>query len=80
MHDELQRQLYEQVRADRQLVERAAAQLRQRAISDAYSGLEGKFVAFGLALVLDELGRHMRDLDDVLRAETLGCCRALLRR
>jgi hypothetical protein len=54
-------------------VDQAAAQLRHRAISDAYRGLGSKFIAFGFALILDELARHLRDLDEQLQADTLAC-------
>jgi hypothetical protein len=37
-------------------------------------------VAFGLALVLDELARHLRDLDEQLRVGVLEGCRFLLAR
>jgi hypothetical protein len=80
MSYEDQRRRYQRSMADRELVDQAAAELRHRAISDAYSGLEGKFVAFGLALILDELARHLRDLDEQLQANTLACCRRLLRK
>jgi hypothetical protein len=72
-----QRCRYEQLRADRQLVDKAAAQLRRRAILDGYAGLHGKAVAFGLALVL-VLARNLRDLAADLRAQTVNCCRTLL--
>ena len=49
-------------------IEQAAAQLRERAIRDGYSGLVFPSVAFSLGLVLDELARHVRDLEDELRA------------
>jgi hypothetical protein len=65
-------------RADRQLIEQAAARLRTAAIQDAYAGQEGKHAAFALALVLDELGRHLRDLPDELRAQALRGARMLL--
>ena len=44
----------------------------------AYAGLEHKELAFGLALILDELARHWRDLDEQLRARLLAGCRSLL--
>jgi len=47
-----QRRRYEQFRADRGVVEQAAAQLRHRAIMAGYGGLEHKDVAFALALIL----------------------------
>jgi hypothetical protein len=50
--------------SDRALIKQAAAQLRHGAIQAGYSGLEHKEFAFALALILDELARHFRDLDD----------------
>ena len=47
------------VRADRDVIERAAARLRSDAIRSGYAGLQHQHVAFGLALVLDELARHV---------------------
>jgi len=73
-----QRRRYEQLRVDRGGVEQAAAQLRHRAIMAGYSGLEHKHAAFGLALILDELARHYRDLDEQLRAPVLEGCRQVL--
>jgi hypothetical protein len=55
-------------RADRNVIERAARALRDYAIRDGYSGSEQPARAFSLALLVDELGRHVRDLDDELRA------------
>ena len=49
-------------RADRALIQRAAARLRHGAIRAGYAGVEHKHVAFALALVLDELALHWRDL------------------
>ena len=69
---------YQQLRADRAIVEQAAAHLRQQAILAAYAGLEHKELAFGLALILDELARPWRDLDEQLRARLLAGCRSLL--
>jgi hypothetical protein len=66
------------LRADHAVVERAAAHLRHRAIQDAYGGLLHMELAFGLALILDELARHFRDLDEDLRGRILDGCRALL--
>ena len=69
---------YQQLRADRAIVEQAAAHLRQQAILAAYAGLEHKELAFGLALILDELARHIRDLDEDLRARVVEGCRGVL--
>jgi len=73
-----QRRRYAQLQADRGVVEQAAAHLRHRAILDGYVGLEHKEVAFALALILDEIARHLRDLDEQLRARVLDCCRSVL--
>lgn len=62
MNDERDRRRVEQDRADRQVIEQAAAELRSGAIRAGYAGVEHKHVAFALALVLDELARHVRDL------------------
>jgi hypothetical protein len=69
---------YEQLRADRAVVEQAAAHLRHQAIVDGYAGLPDKHIAFGLALILDEVARHWRDLDEQLRGRVLDCCRSML--
>ena len=74
---EQQRELYRQLRADQQLVEQAAARLRHRAILAAYAGLERKELAFTLALILDELARHLRDLDGELRDSVVEVCRRM---
>lgn len=55
----------------RRVIEQAAAQLRQQAILATYAGHEHKHLAFALALVLDELARHLRDLDEELRGRIL---------
>src|SRR3954452_3253943 len=57
---------HQQSRADRAVVEQAARPLRDRAIADGYAGYEGKHLAFGMALVLHELARHLRDLQTTL--------------
>ena len=80
MPDEHDRSSVDADRADRQVIEQAAAQLRHGAIADGYAGLEGKHVAFALALILDELARHFRDLDAPLRAQVLAGARMLLGR
>ena len=65
-------------RADREVVARAAAHLRAVAIADGYAGWPGQHLAFGLAAVLDEIARHVRDLDHGLRARIVQACRGLL--
>ena len=62
----------EAARADRAVIERAAAQLRRDAIRAGYAGLQRQDVAFSLALVLDELARHLRDLPDGVRRQAVA--------
>jgi hypothetical protein len=50
------------------------AHLRHLAIT---AGLEHQHVAFGLTLILDEIARHMRDLDDELRRRVVEPCEQL---
>ena len=79
MLDEHDRSGIDVDRADRALIEQAAAQLRQGAIRAGYAGIPGQHVAFALALVLDELALHLRDLDAELRAQVLAGARMLTR-
>ena len=69
---------YQQLRADRAVVEQAATHLRQEAIRAGYAGRPDKHLAFALALILDELARHWRDLDEDLRARILDGCRSII--
>jgi hypothetical protein len=67
-------------RTGRAAIQTAAAELRKLAIRDGYNGHEHPPVAFGMALTLDELARHVRDLDDGLREAVVAHCRALVER
>ncbi len=69
---------YAQLQADRHTITAAARWLRDRAIQDDYAGLKRKDLAFPAALVLDELARHVRDLDVDLRGRVVAACRSLL--
>ena len=60
------------------IVARAAAHLRAVAIADGYAGWPGQHLAFGLAALLDEVARHVRDLDRGLRAHVVQACRVML--
>jgi hypothetical protein len=66
------------LQADREVLERATARLRSGAIQAGYAGFRHKQVAFGLALILDELARHLPDLDDTVRHQALRTCHRLL--
>jgi len=72
-HDERRRR-YAQLKADQHQVEQAAARLRQRAIREGYAGRPHQAVAFALALLLDELRLHLRDLDDEMRERVVELC------
>jgi hypothetical protein len=80
MPDQHERSRIEVDRTDRALIEQAAAQLRRGAIRAGYAGMDGKHVAFGLALVLDEVARHFRDLDGELRNAVVQHCREIVGR
>ena len=60
------------------MIEQAAAQLRHGAIVAGYAGLPDKHLAFTLALVLDELARHVRELHPDVRAQAVRGARMLL--
>jgi len=66
------------LRADRSVIERAATRLRSGAIRSGYAGLQHQHIAFALALILDELGRHLADIDRAVRWQTVQSCRLLL--
>lgn len=66
------------LRADRSVIERAATRLRSEAIRSGYAGLQHQHIAFALALILDELGRHLADIDRAVRWQTVQSCRLLL--
>lgn len=80
MSDEHDRSRIAVDQADRALIQQAAAQLRQGAIRAGYAGVPGQHYAFALALVLDELALHLRDLNGELRARVLAGARMLLDR
>jgi hypothetical protein len=52
--------------------------VRRVAIADGYAGLPGQHLAFGLAAVLDEIARHVCNLDQDLRAAIVQACRVVL--
>lgn len=66
------------LRADRELLERASRWLRDDAIRSGYAGLSHQHVTFALALILDELARHLPDLDEAVRWQAVQSCRVLL--
>jgi hypothetical protein len=62
-------------RAERRIVEAAAASLRNRTAQAVYAGFVHPAVAFSLCSILDELGRHWSSLDEQLRETVVAQCR-----
>jgi adenylosuccinate lyase len=62
-----QRARWAVLRADQNVIDQAAARLRHETAQTQYRGLRNPQVAFGLAAILDELSRHLRNLDEALR-------------
>ena len=73
-----QRARWAALRTDQAVIDQAAARLRHATAQDQYRGLRDPQVAFGLCALLDELSRHLRDLDDVVRREVLHVSKRLL--
>ena len=72
-----ERRRFAALRADQEIVSRAAAWLRHDAIQTGYQGLNHPEYAFGLASILDELALRLAD-DERLRAHTVRVCRTML--
>jgi hypothetical protein len=69
---------WETIKADRALIDEAARFLRHHAIQSQYAGLQRPEVAFGLAAILDELARHLPDLSEGVRSQSVQACQQLL--
>ena len=54
------------------------ARLRDVAIVDGYAGAQDPPHAFSMALLLDELALHFRDLDDELRGKVVQHCQEIV--
>ena len=68
----------ERQRADREVIERAARVLRDHTIRAAYAGLVQPSKGFAVAPTLDELARHVRDLDEGLRSTVVAYYRQIV--
>ncbi|MCU1660554.1 MAG: hypothetical protein QOI36_5079 [Pseudonocardiales bacterium] len=75
---EQERRRWETIKADRALIDDAARFLRHHAIQSRYAGLQRPEVAFGLAAILDELSRHLPDLSEGVRWQSVQACQQLL--
>ena len=73
-----ERDRWDAMRADQDLINEAATWLRKHAIHSQYAGLQRQEIAFSLASVLDVLSRHLPDVSDGIRWETVQACRAVL--
>ena len=73
-----QRARWAELRADQDMIDRAATRLRHETAQAQYAGLRNPQVAFGLASILDELARHLRDLDEEVRRRVVGLCGEML--
>jgi hypothetical protein len=62
---------WDQLQADRQAIEAAAAWLRHRAWDQAYAGFKDKERAFALASLLESLSVQLDRVPDGLRAEAV---------
>jgi hypothetical protein len=63
---------------DQDIIHRPLARVRHETAQAQYANLRKPEVAFGLAAILDELSRHLRDLDEALRRRVVELCRELL--
>jgi HEAT repeat protein len=75
---EQERRRWEAIKADQALIDQAARFLRHHAIQSQYAGLQRQEVAFGLAAILDELARHLPDLNEGVRWQTVQACLQML--
>jgi hypothetical protein len=75
---ERDRRRWESIRADQAIIDEAAAWLRTHAIQSQYAGLQRQEVAFSLAAVLDVVSRHLPDVGEGVRWQTVQASRAVL--
>jgi hypothetical protein len=75
---EQERRRWETIKADQALIDEAARFLRHHAIQSQYAGHQRQEVAFGLAAILDELSRHLPDLNEGVRWQSVQACQQLL--
>jgi hypothetical protein len=73
-----QRARWAALRADQDVINQAAARLRHATAQDRYAGLCRPEVAFGLCALLDELSRHLGDLDTEVRQRVVELCTNLI--
>ena len=73
-----QRARWAALRGDQALINSAAARLRHATTQAQYGGLRDPAGGFGFAAVLDELPRHLRDVDGPLRRRIVQLCGEVL--
>lgn len=72
------RRRFDQLQADRNVIDTAAAWLREQAWLEQYAGLHDKDRAFMLAAVLDSVSVQLDRIPDGLRREVVRSARWLL--
>ncbi|MFC5949367.1 hypothetical protein ACFQH9_13915 [Pseudonocardia lutea] len=72
-----ERRRHAALRADQEIIGRAAAWLRHDAVHAQYAGLTHPEYAFGLASLLDEIALRAGD-DEHLRTHAVRVCRTML--
>ncbi|MCE3554500.1 hypothetical protein LWC33_23960 [Pseudonocardia sp. RS11V-5] len=70
-----ERQLFARLRADRELIDQAAARLRHLAVQDEYRGRRYPEHAYGLASILDTIALGLTDVPDSIRTAAVRTAR-----
>jgi hypothetical protein len=76
---EHERRRWEEIKAERQMIDAAAFVLRREAAQRYYAGLTEPYAAYALAAMLDELSRRVGDLDGGLRWQIQQSCQAVVK-
>ena len=76
---DIDRRRYDRLKADRELIDQAAAMLRREARNDEYAGVMRRpEVVFGVASLFDELARQLDRVSPGVRNEAFRAARYLL--
>lgn len=73
-----ERDLFARLRADRELIDHAAARLRHLAVQDEYRGQRYPEHAYGLASILDTISLDLTDMPDSIRTAAVRTASVLL--
>ena len=69
---------FELRKADEAVLDRAAAWLRHDAIQQQFAGFQHQERAFAVASLLDELARHLNDIDESVRRQAVATAHNLV--